>query len=529
MNEKQQNRLIQKMLDPAFYDHPVTKVELIETHISWIFLAGKFAYKLKKPVNFGFLDFSTLDKRRYFCQEELRINKRFAPQLYLEVVQIGGDPDRGKLHEEPIFDYAVKMKRFPQQQQLDRMLKAGQLKGGHIERFAEEIAHIHKQALVAEANSEFGSPQTIFDPILQNFVQIRRFLPDHDMVNQIDKLEKWSRVTYTELETIFVQRKTEGFIRECHGDIHLANMAWVDEAPLLFDCIEFSERLRWIDPISDVAFLAMDLDDRGEAALGWRFLNRYLRESGDYLGMILLNFYKVYRAMVRAKVICLRLSQADLSEAEHKVDLKLFQSYLELATGYMTPPQPFLLMTHGLSGSGKTSFVNQLAPLCNGICLHSDLERKRLYHLSPTEHSRSPVAGGIYSVAADRETYSRLRKLADILLKAGIPAIADATFIKQSAREQMHQLALEQQVPLVILDFPLAEDKLRQRVKLRAGQTEQISEATEEVLDDQLTHEEPLNATEMCAVINIDPATEVAQIAKQLKKIGCPLDSSCAD
>jgi aminoglycoside phosphotransferase family enzyme/predicted kinase len=517
MTDKQPNQLVQRMLEPSFYDHPVTGVELVETHISWIFLAGQFAYKLKKPVNFGFLDFSTLAKRRYFCQEELRINKRFAPHLYLEVVLIGGDLDRPKLHGEPILDYAVKMNRFPQQQQLDRMLAAGQLTVNHIERFAEEIAQIHQHAPVAEANSEFGSPQTIFDPILQNFVQIRRFLPAHGMLRQVDKLEEWSRDTYTRLETILLQRKTEGFIRECHGDTHLANMAWVDEAPLLFDCIEFSERLRWIDPISDISFLAMDLDDRGETALGWRFLNRYMRETGDYPGMVLLNFYKVYRAMVRAKVICLRLSQENLNEAERKVDLDLFQSYLELATGYMTPQPPLLIMTHGLSGSGKTSFVNDLAPLCNGICLHSDLERKRLYHLTPTEHSRSPVAGGIYSTTAGTATYTRLCELAEILLKADIPAIVDATFIKQSSREQMYQLALQRQVPLVILNFPLAEEKLRQRIRLRAGQTEQISEATEEVLDEQLANAEPLNATEMCAVMNIYPATDVAQIAKQLK------------
>jgi len=506
------------MLDPAFYDHPVTEVELIETHISWIFLAGEFAYKLKKPVNFGFLDFSTLEKRRHFCQEELRINKRFAPQLYLEVIRIGGKQERPKLNGKPALDYAVKMKRFPQQKQLDRMLAAGQLTNNHIEKFAEKIAGIHKDAPIAKTNSKFGSPQAIIDPILQNFIQIRHFFPDPGMLRQVDRLEEWSRETYTRLEPIFRQRKSSGFIRECHGDTHLANMAWFDGAPLLFDCIEFNESLRWIDPISDVAFLAMDLDDRGESALGWRFLNRYLQECGDYPGMTLLNFYKVYRAMVRVKVTCLRLSQSDLSAAERNNDLELLQSYLQLATGYMTPKPPRLIITHGLSGSGKTSFVNQLAPLCNGICLHSDLERKRLYQLAPTENSYSPITGGIYSPAASIKTYSRLRELADILLKAGIPTLIDATFIKQSSRKQIYQLALERHVPLVILDFPLAEEKLRQRIKQRIRQTEQISEATEDVLNDQLTHQEPLIATERNHVIPINPKTEVEQIAEQLKQ-----------
>ena len=513
---RQRNLIIERMLNPSFYDHPVTKVECIETHISWIFLAGDFVYKLKKPVNFGFLDFSTLEKRRHFCQEELRLNKRFAPQLYLEVVWIGGEPDKPKLNGKPVLDYAVKMKRFPQQQQLDRMLAAGQLTVDHIESFAEKIAEIHRSAPAAEINSGFGSPQAILEPIIQNFTQIRRFLPDPGMAQQVDKLESWSRATFTRLEKLFRQRKSQGFIRACHGDIHLANMAWFDEAPLLFDCIEFSESLRWIDPINDVAFLAMDLDDRGEAALGWRFLNRYLRETGDYSGMVLLNFYKVYRALVRAKVICLRLSQPDLTETERAVDRKLVQSYLELATGYMVPRSPALIITHGLSGAGKTSFINKLAPLYNGICLHSDLERKRLYHLAPSENSRSPVAGGIYSTTSGAATYTRLRELADILLKTGIPVIVDATFIKQSSREQMHQLALERQVQLIILDFPLAEENLRQRIRLRTKQPGNISEATETVLDYQLAHEEPLSTAEMPHVINIDPATEVEQILSAL-------------
>ena len=517
MNNKQLARLIERMLDPSFYDHPATEVELIETHISWIFLAGEFAYKLKKPVNFGFLDFSTLEKRRYFCREELRLNKRFAPHLYLEVIRIGGTLDNPKLNGKPEIDYLVKMRRFPQQKQLDRMLVAGELSLDHIEKFAKIIAQIHAQAPVAEAKSGFGSPRSIIEPILQNFAQIRRFLPDAGMTQQVDKLEEWSKTTYTKLRKTFLQRQSEGFIRECHGDIHLANMAWFDGAPLLFDCIEFNESLHWIDPINDVAFLTMDLDDRGEAALGWHFLNHYLQKTGDYPGMTLLNFYKIYRAMVRAKVTCLRLSQSDLSEAERTADLKLAQSYLELATNYTTSQPPQLIITHGLSGSGKTSFINKLAPLCNGICVHSDLERKRLHHLAPAEDSHSPIAGGIYDTKAGTATYSRLRELADILLKADITAIVDATFIKRSARQQMHQLALEQQVPLIILDFPLDEETLRQRIKLRSGQPGKISEATGDVLDYQLTQEDPLSTAEKRAVISVDPAVEVKQIAEKVK------------
>jgi hypothetical protein len=529
MNDTQRNHLVQRMLDPTFYDHPVTTVDLIETHISWIFLAGDFAYKLKKPVDFGFLDFSTLAKRHFFCMEELRINQRFAPQLYLEVISIDGELNSATLHGQPIIDYAVKMQRFPQQNQLDRMLVAGQLTTEHIDSFAKKIAHIHQEAPLAAPGSEFGTAQTILAPILQNFAQIRRCLPDPGIIAQLDKLESWSLETHTRLEPTLKQRKEAGFIRECHGDMHLANMAWVNQAPLLFDAIEFNEKLRWIDPINDVAFLAMDLDDRGETTFGWRFLNRYLHASGDYAGMSLLNFYKVYRALVRAKVTCLRLSQEDLSAPEHQTDRELLHSYLELATGYMTPPAPLLIITHGLSGSGKTSFVNELAPLCHGICVHSDLERKRLYHLAATQRSHSPIAGGIYTTAAGTATYQRLHDLAQILLAAGIPAIVDATCIKQEARHQLHQLAVQYQAHFVILDFPMATDKLRQRIRLRAEQPDQISEATEAVLDKQLANAEPLNAAEKCVTINIDPATEAAQVAQQLNHYGLKIHRLACD
>ena len=512
---KAQNALVKRMLTPSFYDHPVTEVELVETHISWIFLAGDFAYKLKKPVNFGFLDFSTLEKRQYFCQEELRLNKRFAPQLYLEIVRIGGEPASPKLNGEPAIDYVVKMRRFPQRRQLDRMLAAGELSIDHIERFAEKIAQIHRHAPVTETNSKFGSPQLIIEPILQNFVQIRRFLPDTGMVQQVDMLESWSRAAHAKLRKTFLQRQSEGFIRECHGDVHLANMAWFDGAPLLFDRIEFNENLRWIDPINDVAFLAMDLEDRGEAALNWRFLNRYLRETGDYPGMVLLNFYKVYRALVRAKVACLRLSQADLDEKEKSTDLHLAHSYLELATGYIAPHTPRLIICHGLSGSGKTTFVNELAPLCGAISLHSDIERKRLHGLAATAASHSPVDGGIYSATATEDTYKRLLGLAEMLLGAGFNTIVDATFIKRQPREAMSRLAEKLKIPLYILDFPLSAEELQQRIIERTRQPGQISEANHAVLEFQQTHEEPLSSDELKNVVRVLPGTRAETIAAQ--------------
>ncbi len=307
------NRLIQAMQQPGFYDHPVAQVELIETHISWVFLAGDFAYKVKKPVNFGFLDFSTLARRQHFCLEELRLNRRFAPRLYLDVKAIGGDPASPRMNATPVLDYAVKMKRFEQQDQLDRVLTRGRLDDRQLACFSTMIAKVHQIAAVSEAEQPYGTPQSIIEPVLENFNQVRSLLAAAEC-RHLGQLEEWSRRTHGELYELLRQRKRDGFVRECHGDLHLANMAWVDGEPILFDCIEFNENLRWIDVINDIAFLFMDLADRGQKKLGWSFLNHYLQKTGDYQGLQLLRFYAVYRAMVRAKVNCLRLAQPGLSE-----------------------------------------------------------------------------------------------------------------------------------------------------------------------------------------------------------------------
>lgn len=514
-----QNMLVRAMLNPGFYDHCVDQVELVETHISWVFLAGDFAYKLKKPLDLGFLDFSTLEQRRHFCQEELRLNRRFAPQLYLEVVMIGGSMTHPRPGCEPAIDYAVKMKRFPVRQQLDRMQSEGQLTAFHMDRFATLIAQQHEQAPVVGNKQKFGSPASVITPVRQNFVQLRPLLPS-GLEGKVEALERWSEEAGHGLETLLQERKEQGFIRECHGDVHLGNMAWFEDGPILFDCIEFNENLRWIDTINDIAFLVMDLDDRGEEAFGWRFLNRYLRETGDYPGMKLLNYYKVYRAMVRAKVISMRLSQSDLTSEERDVVQHLAQSYLALAVGYTEASSPLLIIAHGLAGAGKTTFANALAPVCRAVCIHSDVERKRLHNLSASASSHSQVGVGLYGDDATAATYQRLHDLADDLLSAGMTTIIDATFIKRAPRKMMRQLAKRHQVPLIVLDFPQATEELERRIALRSLQPGQISEATEAVLHHQRADAEPLGCDEEQTVIQVTPGLSVGRVANQVVKRG---------
>jgi aminoglycoside phosphotransferase family enzyme/predicted kinase len=498
--------LVQQLLDPNCYDHPVEEVELIETHISWIFLAGDYAYKLKKPVDLGFLDFSSLDKRRFYCLEEVRLNSLFTPELYLDVVPVGGTTKKLHVGSTPARDYLVRMKRFDQSCQLDKMLQNNQLSATQISAFAAKVAAIHQQATSAPATSSFGSYEAIMQPVLTNFIQLRKILGEKKFKASFAPLESWSRKTARRLEPFFIARKQAGHIRECHGDMHLRNMAWVEGRPLLFDCIEFNPSLRIIDTVSDIAFLIMDLDDRLQGPLGWTFLDAYMQQSGDFSGLAGLRFYQVYRALVRAKVTAIQLSQ---QPAVQQTLIDLLSSYLELAKSYLDPPQARLILTRGLSGAGKTHLVNELAPRIGALCLHSDRERKR--------NRDADTSADRYSAAARGKIYTQLAELAQNMLNQGFSTIIDATFLHRQDRQLFSALATKTGVPLTILDFQLSEDVLRRRLRSRRDTPDAFSDADEKVLDLQLAEGEPLSMEEQQRSLVVSESTTAEELALRLK------------
>jgi uncharacterized protein len=511
--------LIQALHRPACYDHPVQDIRLVETHISWVLLTGPYAYKLKKPVNLGFLDFSSLEKRRFFCEEELRLNRRLAPSLYLEVVSIAGSPDSPALHGTgEAIEYAVKMVQFPEEARLDRMLARGELGPSHIDLLARELAEFHGRVAVAGGDKPFGDPDRVYEPVRQNFIQIRPRIEAGDQA-PLQRLESWSDTSFAELRMTFEHRKRRGFIRECHGDAHLANMVWLEERAMLFDCLEFSANLRWIDVMSELAFLVMDLDDRGRPDLARRALNGYLEHTGDYAGLAVFRFYQVYRALVRAKVACIRLSQSGLSNAEKNRTHEEYRGYANLAGRYTQPPPPALIITHGLSGCGKTWLSQHLLEALGAVRVRSDIERKRLHGLTPAERSGSGIDSGIYAADASRRTYARLAELATTILRAGHSVIVDAAFLKYSQRDQLHAVANELRVPFVILDIRTPEDILRQRLRLRARQQHEVSEAGLTVLDHQLTTREPPADAERRHVLSADGAApDLPSLERQLRE-----------
>ncbi len=310
MSETSRQLDIHALLDPALYDHDVEQLHLVETHISWVVLTGPYAYKIKKALNLGFLDFSTLEQRRFFCQEEIRLNGRLAPEIYLAAIPIHGTPGAPRLAGPgSIIEYAVKMRQFPQEDLLDRLVEKGELSAGHIDTIATLVARFHLQIPAAPPDSPFGQPDRVRAPVDENVRQTLARVDDVETRRRLEALGLWNDESFARLAAAMQQRKADGYIRECHGDMHLGNMALHDGEVTIFDGIEFNDNLRWIDLMSEVAFLTSDLEYWNRPDYGWRLLNRHLEITGDYGGLALLRYYQAYRAMVRAKVVCIRLSQ----------------------------------------------------------------------------------------------------------------------------------------------------------------------------------------------------------------------------
>lgn len=497
-------RLVGALQNPAVFGPEVEQVGVLETHISTILLTGRLAYKLKKPVDLGFLDFTTLSARRHFCEEELRLNRRLAPRLYLEVVAVTGSLDAPTIGGGgPPVEYAVKMREFPQEGLLGRVLERGELEPGQIDALAAQVAVFHRQVEVAGTKTAFGTPEEILRFALQNFVQIRPLVAAPTPSAMLDRLEQWTVRAHRSLESAFTNRLHGGFVRECHGDLHLGNIALVDGALTIFDCLEFNDELRWIDVMSEVAFVVMDLHDRGRADYAHRFLNAYLEASGDYAGLVVLRFYLVYRALVRAKVACLRAAQLGPGDERSRL-LVEFGGYLELAQGYATAGRGGIVITHGLAGSGKTTLTQILLERIGAIRLRSDVERKRLHGLAASADTHSPITKGLYAQDATEHTYARLAELARGVVQSGHVAIVDATFLKRAQRDRFREIAAMLGVPFVIIAFSAGEGLLRERIVERERKGDDVSEADIAVLEHQLRARELIAADEQRWVVRYD-------------------------
>ena len=495
--------LINALLDSRCYPHPAGRVELVETHASWLLLAGDFAYKIKKAITLPFLDYGTLARREAFCRAELVLNRRLAPELYLDVVPIGGTPGQPLPGATPAIEWAVRMRRFDEQGRLDRVAARGDLQAHHLSQLAATLCEFQEAAAVAPAGTRFGAPDQVLAAARENFIELRQLLPQADQP-QVEQLARWTEEEFARRAADFAARKTGGRVREGHGDLHLANLVLIDGRVTPFDCIEFNEDFRWNDVASEIAFVWMDLLDHRRPGLAAWLLNAWLELGGDFQALAVLRFYAAYRAVVRAKVAALRAGQEDAGQ--RLSDLDSAATYLRLAWQIAAPPAPTLLITCGLSGSGKTtaSSARLLDPADAAagsmVRLRSDVERKRLFGLAPQDRSGSTLDGGIYTTEATARTYARLHALAGELLAAGWPVIVDAAFLRREERAAFRALAagLGAGFGILVTEAPVAE--LRRRLAARSGDA---SEATAAVLEKQLSWFEALDEGERACAIGI--------------------------
>lgn len=511
--------LIQALQNPKFYPHETANIQVIQTHISWVILTGDYAYKIKKPVNFGFLDFESLEARQHFCQEELRLNQRMTEGLYLEVLPITGSPAQPELNGSgPVIEYALKMRQFPQSQLLSQLQQRGELTASHIDGLAEQISSFHLHAPQVPGEHELCSAAAVMAPVRQNFEQIRPLLEHSEDLQQLDALQAWAEDSFQRLQPLLEQRARNGSIRECHGDIHLNNATLLDGKVVLFDCIEFNEPFRFIDIANDAAFLAMDLEDRGMHALANRFINSWIEQTNEYQAMPLLGFYKAYRAMVRAKVNLFRLS-ADTSSAERADIMATYRSYANLAESYCQIPARLLAITYGTSAIGKSTVAMQLVEQLGAIRVRSDVERKRLFGEQPQQHKNQPNSG-IYTADANLATYQRLHLLAQQALQAGLPVVLDATYLRSYSRDEAREIAQQLGVPFLILACHAPDELVAKWLLQRQQSVNDPSDATLDIIKAQQQHREPLTQSEQQQAISIDTsdAQAVGSLVELIRK-----------
>lgn len=525
MGTEQNSELISALRHPAAYPYAVDGVvALIETHISWVLLVGEFAYKIKKPIRNHFLDYSTLEMRKKCCEKELRLNRRFASELYLKVVGITERDGKLRIEGpgEPI-EFAVKMKRFPADGLLKERLNSGHVQLAEVRQLAARIAKFHDEAVKVEASSRFGSLEVLYAEAMDNC----RDLAEANVAGTlelVELLEHWTQKQFETHRAALAERKDGGHVRECHGDLHLGNVMWWQGEWIPFDGIEFSEEFRWIDTLSDAAFTAMDFAANGRLDFCHSFINAYLEATGDYGSVDVLQWYLVYRAMVRAKVAAMRAAQIEAGSAERVAADGELDMLLGLANLFTSEHRgsPQLWITYGVSGSGKTSGSEQIVQRHGALRLRADVERKRLVGVKPSAHpssgapnsacnsaSTSAVTSGressegLYSAAMTEANYQRLAELAEGLLRAGKSVIVDATCLKRWQRDLFHDVAKRLNARYRILAFHADHGILRQRIteRLRAGSD--ASDADLDVLDAQLANIEHLAADELQFVSSV--------------------------
>jgi len=465
----EQSKIFQSLKNPKFYGKDVNSVELIQTHISYIALTGKYAYKIKKPVNFGFLDFSTLEKRKYFCEEEVKLNKRLCPDIYLGVVPITQNDDNFELSGKgKVVEYAVKMKEFPQEKIMTKLLEKDKIDEEILDRICDILDNFYEKSKRSKEINNYGSIKTIKKNIDENFDQTKEAINVAISKENFNYIKIVTNQFLSQKKDLFKKRIKNGFIRDCHGDLHSGNIVVSNNKIFIFDCIEFNKRFRYIDIASDIGFFAMDLDFQGHPYHSCYFINKYVEKTKDFGIFEILNFYKCYRAYVRGKVIGFKLNDPHIDKKEKQEIIKIASKYFDLAYYYATlfsrglvESKPIFFITSGLTGTGKTTVARKISIDYNTHLISTDEVRKKLEGIDKFERHHDAYNTGLYSPEKMLYTYDKALKKADMLLNKGENVTMDATFKTKKLRDLARNIARKNNAIFLILFCKCPEEYIK--------------------------------------------------------------------
>ena len=490
--------IVAALTDPAVYPHAVDHVELVETHISWVFLAGDRVYKVKKPVDLGFLDFTTLERRRFFCEEEVRLNRRLTHDVYLGVVDLNGRDTIALGGPGPTVEVAVMMQRLPNDRMLDELVRRNAAAPELLEELGHIVARFHAEAPTGGEIDDLGSLATIRANWSENFAQTERLHPDVLPAEWRRTVRAWVERFMEREASRFAARVAAGRARDCHGDLQAQHVCCTEPIQI-FDCIEFNHRFRYGDVAGEIAFLAMDLDRLGRPDLALRFLNAYLEASGDYDAVPLIDFYRAYRAFVRGKVLSFQIDQRPEAAAKARDRFALAVRYTERRD------RPRLLITSGVIGSGKSTLARHVAASLGAIVVRTDAVRKRLAGLALSERRQAGFGEGFYRPEMTERTYAEAMSLAARILQSGWPVVVDGAFSSSAQRHLARQAALEAGVAFVVLWCDAPDPVLAERLRRRAHDPDEVSDAGVALLPEHRARYEPPDRESN--VIRIDTTT----------------------
>ena len=500
-------------------------VRRFETHISWVLVTRQFAYKIKKALRLPYLNFSTLEFRRYYCNEEFRLNSRLAAELYIDVVAVTGSPDRPRIGGAGIvLEYAVRMHAFEQEALWSYRVAHDLLARPEIDALGLQLASFHAAAASAPRASAWGRPRTIAGNFGDTLIELAALASTPTARRQLAALCQWEARQRARHMADFGHRRAAGRVRECHGDLHCANVLTLDGRVQIFDCIEFNAGLRWIDVIDDLAFIHMDLARWRRPDLAAAMLSAYLESSGDYAGLAVLPYYRVYRALVRAKVALLRARQPVLPAGAGAASERDAAGYLGAAIQGARPGRAAVMITHGYAGSGKSTFARHVVAQLGAIQLRSDVERKRLHGMPASARQSVPGREDLYGATASRRTYARLHTLARTVVHAGWPVIVDAAFLTSAQRASFRALASSLGVPFFVFDISADRSSLIERVRLREQAGLDASDANVAVLEHQFHAAEALADSERAIVVETEHGISPALVRDACDPVFAALD-----